>query len=333
MSKAAPDISIIIPCFNRERFITDTIESVLSQTYSNWELIVVDDGSTDNSIKILKSYSEKDERISYFERLRLPKGAPTCRNIGVENARGEYIIYLDSDDILAEYCLERRRSAIKDTTYDFCVFKAYEFKEVIQNVTGVFYTPSAPGKDHLSLFLEYIPPWQTMSPIWKKSFLCKVGGFTEGLRRFQDIDFHIKALALKPYFKVYEDLEPDCYYRLGTEKVNPELFLEVQTKSANKMIINILSLKNLHLNSHYKINLRRGILRLILVYFSNTRSDIWINYFKSIVMLGREHNILSYVDTKFLYLYLSAWSSKSSIVKSFKIVGIMNKIILNKISK
>ena len=95
-----PLVSIVIPLYNRAELIAETLQSVLMQFYQNWECIVVDDGSTDNSFQVIKSLFEKDNRIKVYERNREPKGASTCRNIGIEKSNGEYIIFLDSDDLL-----------------------------------------------------------------------------------------------------------------------------------------------------------------------------------------------------------------------------------------
>lgn len=101
-------VSIISPVYNRAEIIIDTINSIQNQTYTFWEFIIVDDGSTDCTIDVIKEFSQSDERILLIERDRLPKGAPTCRNIGYENASGDYIIFLDSDDILFPDALKNR---------------------------------------------------------------------------------------------------------------------------------------------------------------------------------------------------------------------------------
>jgi glycosyltransferase involved in cell wall biosynthesis len=103
-----PLISIIIPTFNREKLIAKTLDSVLIQTYHNWECIIVDDGSSDNSYTIIDKYLNKDNRFHFTKRNREPKGASTCRNIGTNMASGEYLIFLDSDDVLDTLCLENR---------------------------------------------------------------------------------------------------------------------------------------------------------------------------------------------------------------------------------
>lgn len=91
-------VSIITPVYNAEKFIEKTIESVLNQEYREWEMILVDDCSTDNSEKIIKEYMKSDERIRYIK-LDENSGAAVSRNTAIKNANGRYIAFLDSDDI------------------------------------------------------------------------------------------------------------------------------------------------------------------------------------------------------------------------------------------
>ena len=99
-------ISIIIPCYNYGQFLSETLESVFNQTYSNWECIIVDDGSSDNTEKISHFYQNRDKRFSYFKRVH--EGRSAARNFGVENAKGKYIQFLDSDDLIKPEKLEKQ---------------------------------------------------------------------------------------------------------------------------------------------------------------------------------------------------------------------------------
>ena len=107
-------ISVIIPCYNAEKYISETIESVIKQTYSNWELLVVDDCSTDDSENIIKSYAKKDSRIKYY-RTESNTGTPAePRNIGINKAKGEYVALLDADDLFLPNKLEKQIEFINE---------------------------------------------------------------------------------------------------------------------------------------------------------------------------------------------------------------------------
>lgn len=116
-------VSIITPCYNSERFISETIDSVKSQTYPNWEMLIIDDGSTDNSEKIVDQYVEKDSRIKLIKQKNA--GSAAARNNGIRHAQGQYIALLDSDDIwLPEFLNDQVEFMSKNKT--FCVCSSYK---------------------------------------------------------------------------------------------------------------------------------------------------------------------------------------------------------------
>lgn len=117
-------VSIVTPVYNAERFIEKTINSVLSQTYQNLELILVDDCSQDNSKDIIQSIMEKDSRVKYY-RLKENSGAAVARNKGIEMARGRYIAFIDSDDVWKVEKLQKQLTLMKQKGYAF-TFTAYE---------------------------------------------------------------------------------------------------------------------------------------------------------------------------------------------------------------
>lgn len=91
-------VSIVTPVYNSEKFISETIESIQSQTYRNWELLLIDDCSKDNSYEIIKNYMKNDDRIKYIK-LEKNSGAAVSRNTGIKNAKGRFIAFIDSDDL------------------------------------------------------------------------------------------------------------------------------------------------------------------------------------------------------------------------------------------
>lgn len=105
-------VSIITPMFNGERFVGQTIDSVLNQTYPNWEMIVIDDGSKDNGPEVVRNYVLKDSRISLVAQPN--GGSAAARNNGIRNARGQYIALLDADDTWNSDFLEQQLNLMKD---------------------------------------------------------------------------------------------------------------------------------------------------------------------------------------------------------------------------
>ena len=133
-------VSIITPVYNYERYIAEAIESVLAQTYPNWEMIIVDDRSTDHSQEIVKEYTQKDRRIKL---IGLPEnlGAAMARNRALEHAKGRYIAFLDSDDIWDESKLEKQiafmqksSSPISYTSYELINENGERLNHVIHSV-------------------------------------------------------------------------------------------------------------------------------------------------------------------------------------------------------
>jgi glycosyltransferase involved in cell wall biosynthesis len=117
-------VSVIIPCYNRERLLGETLDSLRGQTYSDWEAIVVDDNSQDNSVEVGHRYGRLDSRIHAVSRQGDRKGGNICRNQGLALAQGEYIVFLDSDDLLSPFCLQHRVAAMDNAShYGFGVYQ------------------------------------------------------------------------------------------------------------------------------------------------------------------------------------------------------------------
>ena len=119
-----PLTSIITPLYNSEVFIAETINSVIGQTYNNWELLLIDDGSKDKTIKIIESYIKQYPNISLIKN-KTNLGAAISRNKGIEAAKGEYIAFLDADDLWKPTKLEKQISFMIDENCDVC-FSSYE---------------------------------------------------------------------------------------------------------------------------------------------------------------------------------------------------------------
>ena len=115
-------ISIVMPVYNSAPFLAETIESVLKQTYPNWELILVDDASSDKGIEIIENYQKEEKRIKLI-RLNKNQGAAVARNSGIQLAAGKYIAFLDSDDLWLPEKLEHQYQFMEEK--EFCFLAAF----------------------------------------------------------------------------------------------------------------------------------------------------------------------------------------------------------------
>jgi glycosyltransferase involved in cell wall biosynthesis len=209
-------VSIIIPVFNREEFLTETINSVIGQTYTNWELLLVDDGSTDRSIQIAQEFANKDTRIKSIQRDRAPKGAPTCRNIGFERATGKYIQFFDSDDLLLPNAMTVKVNILrKEPKLDFVVSKT-----AFLNGDGSFELPDqrlfVPSS--FREFLSKKSIFYTPGPLFRYSFLKEQDiCFDTTLVRHQEFEFYSRLMSKMPLIKIVDEVH--CYYRLHSHSI------------------------------------------------------------------------------------------------------------------
>jgi len=198
-------VSVLIPCFNAERWLREAIDSCLQQTYPEIEIVVVDDGSTDNSLEIIKSYGDQIIWESGANR-----GGNYARNRGFALSSGEYIQYLDSDDYLLPEKIERQVRFIEETKADV-VYGDFKFQRHLSDrdiviEPGNFFGISGPQEDILESLLAYgcLPP---LAYLFRRSAVVRSGGWDESLKAGQDRDFLISVL-LKGAKVVYQ---PGCY--------------------------------------------------------------------------------------------------------------------------
>lgn len=134
-------ISIITPCYNSEKYIEDTLNSVLAQTYTNWEWWIIDDASQDNSVKIIRSF--QDERIHLIA-LNENAGAAEARNIGIRNAKGRYLTFIDSDDLWLPEFLEKAQQFLFQNNAELAYAGYKRFDEDLKPLLADF-----PAEDHV----------------------------------------------------------------------------------------------------------------------------------------------------------------------------------------
>lgn len=135
-------VSVIMPSYNASRFIAKSINSVLLQTYSNWELLIVDDCSKDNSAEIVRKFTDIDKRMKLFL-LEKNAGAATARNVALEYAKGQYIAFLDSDDVWYEDKLEKQLTFMRQNSYAFTFSNYYVMEENGEKTGNVVRVPAS----------------------------------------------------------------------------------------------------------------------------------------------------------------------------------------------
>jgi glycosyltransferase involved in cell wall biosynthesis len=225
-------VSIIVPSYNKGRYIREMVASVQAQTHADWEMLFIDDGSTDETRTVITELAAVDQRIKlHFQAGN--KGANHCRNLGVQLAAGDHIMFFDADDVLAPHCLAGRLAADPNGDFDLVI----STMEVFRNVPGEGgnrWVPSA--ADPLAEFLRHRLPWSVMQPLWRTPFLRSLGGFDESFPRHQDVEFHTRAL-FHPCVRYLTIVgEPDCFYRIAEERkvLRPYTLLEGFTTAALK---------------------------------------------------------------------------------------------------
>jgi GT2 family glycosyltransferase len=209
----SPVFSIIIPTKNRGDLLPQTLASVFAQTYDDWELLVVDDHSTDQTSEQIATWQHWEPRLRYWQRQTPQVGAPACRNEGLAACEGDYVIFLDSDDCLSPNCLAERLAVMQaHPALDFAVFPCQLFRAQPGDVPLLWNVQT--DVDDIDRFLRFDPPWQTTSPCWRRAVLKNLGGWNEQLLSLQDWDLHLRALLAEQTYAYFE--QGVCFWRLNS---------------------------------------------------------------------------------------------------------------------
>ncbi|MBA6152695.1 glycosyltransferase family 2 protein [Gelidibacter maritimus] len=185
-------VSIIIPTYNRAHLIGETLDSVLAQTYTNWECIVVDDESTDSTTSVIAKYAQKDKRIKLFKRPNTkPKGANACRNMGLNKGKGDYVVFFDSDDLMTEDHLEVKVNAIQKYNCDYVITKTeyFNYSNEVINRYHKFDEFSVNLYNYLTKKLN----WLTLD-VCIKATVAKLILFNENLQSGQEYNYFSKLI-------------------------------------------------------------------------------------------------------------------------------------------
>lgn len=211
-------ISVIIPVYNCEKYLERCLDSIIEQSYKDFEIICVDDGSTDNSLEILKKYAQKHINISIYTQEN--KGPSAARNYGMEKAKGEYITFVDADDWLDLDCFEKLIS--KDLNVDLIYFNYIEHIENVL-VPHVYYDFQKPYINKVSEFYNeaFYFPQTSWGKLIKSEFLKKYNIiFDQKILCTEDKVFWYEVLSHKPSIYTVDNMFYHYYRRKGSETYN-----------------------------------------------------------------------------------------------------------------
>ena len=205
-----PTVSVIIPTYNRASMLNEAIQSVLDQTYSDYEIVVVDDGSTDNTRNVVNKFSDKRVRYVFQEN----RGRSNARNHGISLAQGRYIAFLDSDDLFLPHKLERQVIALNENAEFGMVYSSAICTDEQGKEMGCMYKATASGWIY-SKVAFYVPLTIILPTVMLRTeVLSQLGGFDENMERFEDTDMW-RRVARK--FKILAIPEPLCRIRTHSD--------------------------------------------------------------------------------------------------------------------
>lgn len=208
-------ISLVIPFKGRADFVIQTLDSVKNQTLLDWECILVDDGTGQGELEMIKMAAGNDRRIKLLNNTSGHGGGNICRNIGWRSATHPLIVFLDSDDLFSPDALERRLGIISQKPgFDFWVFTTRIFFDKPGD-TSLLWNELREGgmAADAERFLCIDMPWHTTGPVYTRAFLEKTGGWNESLLSWQDWEMAVRSISLaKRYFKDVR-YSPDHYFR------------------------------------------------------------------------------------------------------------------------
>jgi glycosyltransferase involved in cell wall biosynthesis len=268
-----PLVSIIIPTYNRAHLIGETLDSVFAQTYANWECIVVDDGSTDETGKLLATYYAKDNRFRYYHRPsnRL-KGANACRNYGFELSKGKYVNWFDDDDVMLEDFLKIKVDALTPEI-NLVICSGYFVDNLMQNRRSIEL------RENVNLFKEYVL-WTlqilTPSVLFRKSFLKDKELFSNKIVRGQEAELFSRLFFQLPQESYQIINSPMFLYRqhAGSKTTKNNEYVKIFKESESFISIEYLK-KSIQIKDLYLIQFNYG--QLIGFFFRGIDNKHWNN--------------------------------------------------------
>ena len=309
-------ISIIIPIFNRENLIPDTLESIISQSYTNWECLVIDDGSTDSSFEVVSAFAKADSRVKLLKRpIKHKKGANTCRNIGIEKSMGDFVIFFDSDDLMTKDHLRLKLEAILNYNCDIVIAQTSHFNHPDSSITHKANTAKYLF-DHYEInvqnYFDQKINWLTCDPIYKKKIINDVRFHLE-LKRGQEYFFHIQILLKKPKITTIDEVL--TLRRMHENSIRAYFnSSEMESYEVFQKIAVYQSISNT--NGHFKTHVKKNIVRPAIS--SSTPLSFQWTFFK-IIIKEDAYLAIMFIMLCFLNkLGIQAYNFTSYIIKKIK---------------
>ena len=210
-------VSVIVPVYNTEKYIEACVMSILSQTYSDIEILLINDGSTDQSGHIIDDIAKRDSRISVFHTGN--RGVAAARNFGIAQSKGEYIAFLDSDDLMDAQFIEKAISAIKDSDYVSCAFKTFDENSELALIDYMSaFSDSVSIEDYLHEMLKF-QAGAYWGANWGKLYNSQIIKhyqiqFEPDVQFAEDFRFNLSYLKYVQRIALIHD--PVCSYRVDT---------------------------------------------------------------------------------------------------------------------
>lgn len=274
-------ISIIIPIYNSEKNLKKCLDSIVKQTYNNLEIILVDDGSNDNSLRIMKEYQMKDKRIKIIEKGN--SGVSSSRNVGLINSTGEYITFIDSDDTIDTYYLEHTMKYFVDPEIDIvCANYNYDYNGKIKKNKS-FVSKKIPNTVALNPLSNYY-----ITSVWGKIFkseIIKTLRFDEKIFYSEDTLFYTEALLRAKYTFFLNEFLYNYFINDSGAMKNKNLRKYSTDLIARKKIFDIYKNNNLDSKLIYgtKIYLLHSYVNVVFLA-KKQDNEIQLDFDKSIVL-------------------------------------------------
>jgi glycosyltransferase involved in cell wall biosynthesis len=221
-------VSIIIPCYNYAHLINETLDSILLQTYANWEVLVVNDGSTDNTLEVVSHYQKNDDRIRYISITN--SGPSRARNVGIEASKGEFLMFIDADDLMPPPKLESHIKHFEkfpelDISYSDGLYFDERYPEILYrrgSLRNQVWIPKLINKKGFQVIYELLRRniMPICSPLFRKRVINNVGLLDEDYYYMEDWDYFVRSAFAGYVFGYLDGLENAVLIRVQKKSLS-----------------------------------------------------------------------------------------------------------------